>query len=217
MKINKNTISGILLIAIAVLGILFLVLFYTCESYMTKVDEMKGILIERESELCVANESIDAAQKELKANKESIIGLKEELDAAHNELDAANKKRDIAIENLEAVNVTLDELKKSEYKFVYLGDFKITHYCNEKFSHVCGYGDGLTAIGTKVKPGYTIAVDPKVIPYGTQVYIEGYGWRTAEDCGGGVDDNHIDVSVNTHSEAMSMGVRHRDIWVLVKK
>ena len=217
MKINKNTISGILLIAIVVLGILFLVLLYTCESYMTKVDEMKGMLIERESELYVANESIDAAKKELKASKENIIGLKEELDAAHNELDAANKERDIAIENLETVNTTLDELKKSEYKFVYMGDFKITHYCNEKFSHVCGYGDGLTAIGTKVKPGYTIAVDPKVIPYGTKVYIEGYGWRVAEDCGGGVDDNHIDVAVNVHSEAMSMGVRHRDVWALVKK
>lgn len=217
MKINKNTISGILLIAIVVLGILFLVLLYTCESYMTKVDEMKGMLIERESELYVANESIDAAQKELKASKENIISLKEELDAAHNELDAANKERDIAIENLETVNTTLDELKKSEYKFVYLGDFKITHYCNEKYEHVCGYGDGLTATGTKVAPGDTVAIDPAVIPYGTKIYIEGYGWRTALDCGGSVDGKHIDVAVNTHSEAMSMGVRHKDVWALVKK
>lgn len=210
MKTNKEITSNILFIAIIILFATLVGAAFVCKGYMGKVDEMKGKIIESESKLYVTEESLASTKKELKNKKENIIGLKEEL-------DATNKELDIALESLETVNTTLDELKSSEYKFVYMGDFKITHYCNEKYEHICGYGDGLTATGVKVNPGTTIAVDPHVIPYGTQVYIEGYGWRKAQDCGGGVDDNHIDVAVNTHSEAMSMGVRHKDVWALVKK
>lgn len=57
-------------------------------------------------------------------------------------------------------------------------------------------GKGITATGTKAKEGRTIAVDPKVIPYGTWVYIEGWGYRIAEDCGG-FRGKHIDIFMNS--------------------
>ena len=43
--------------------------------------------------------------------------------------------------------------------------------------------------------GQTIAVDPRVIPYGTKVIIGGHIF-TAEDCGGAIQGNHIDIYVN---------------------
>ena len=110
-----------------------------------------------------------------------IDGMKEELATITDELNI--------------VNMTITDVKSEEYELLYIGDFKLTHYCNEFYEHICGYGDGLTATGTNVTPGRTIAVDPTVIPYGTEVYIEGYGWRTAEDCGGSVKGNHIDIAV----------------------
>jgi len=61
-----------------------------------------------------------------------------------------------------------------------------------------------TATGTTATAGRTIAVDPKVIPYGTKVYIEGYGIRIAEDCGG-FRGNHIDIFVNKISEIPPAG------------
>lgn len=61
-----------------------------------------------------------------------------------------------------------------------------------------------TATGTTATAGRTIAVDPKVIPYGTKVYIEGYGYRIAEDCGG-FRGNHIDIFVNRISEIPRAG------------
>ena len=61
-----------------------------------------------------------------------------------------------------------------------------------------------TATGTTATAGRTIAVDPKVIPYGTKVYIEGYGYRIAEDCGG-FRGNHIDIFVNRISEIPPAG------------
>lgn len=157
------------------------------------------------------------SQRELIKAKDAFADANSELvvqQEAYSEMHTALLN---ALDELKESEQTMADLKKSEYKFVYLGDFKITHYCTESYKHICGNGNGLTATGTKITVGRTIAVDPKVIPYGTTVYIKGYGWRVAEDCGGSVDDNHIDVAVTDHATAMSSGVKHRDVWVLVKK
>ena len=96
-------------------------------------------------------------------------------------------------------------------KGTYLGRFKITHYCP---CNICngGYGNH-TAWAGEIIPGQTIAVDPNIIGKLQWVYIDGYGVRRAEDCGGGVKGNHIDVAVPTHKMAMDMGVVYRDVWV----
>jgi 3D (Asp-Asp-Asp) domain-containing protein len=120
-------------------------------------------------------------------------------------------------DELEKAQATISNLKSDEYKFVYVGDYKITHYCTEKFEHMCGTGSGLTATSTNVIAGRTVAVDPRVIPYGTEMYIEGYGFRVAEDCGGAVNGNHIDVAVDGHERALAMGTTTGGVWLLVKK
>ena len=120
-------------------------------------------------------------------------------------------------EKLKAAQAVISNLKSDEYKFIYIGEYKFTHYCAEKRRHICGTGTGFTATGTQVTAGRTVAVDPSVIPYGTELYIEDYGWRVAEDCGGAVNGNHIDIAVETHSQAMSMGTTIGGVWILVKR
>lgn len=95
---------------------------------------------------------------------------------------------------------------------VYLGNFKITHYCI--CSKCSGKWGSATAWGGEVTPGYTIAVDPKVIPKLSTVYIDGYGVRFAEDCGGAIKGNKIDVAVSSHSEALKLGVAYKDVWIM---
>ena len=68
----------------------------------------------------------------------------------------------------------------------------------------CGKDDGITATGTKAKAGRTIAVDPSVIPYGTEVIINGHTY-IAEDCGGAIKGDKIDVFFDTHEEALKFG------------
>lgn len=76
-------------------------------------------------------------------------------------------------------------------------------------------GYGRTATGVMAKPGHTIAVDPKVIPLGWWVYIDGVGYRRAEDVGGAVRGNKIDVFVNTNSEAVQFGrKRNRTVYII---
>ncbi|WP_332262508.1 ubiquitin-like domain-containing protein [Paenibacillus sp. GSMTC-2017] len=64
---------------------------------------------------------------------------------------------------------------------------------------------GITASGTRVKEGRTIAVDPKVIPIGWWVYIEGIGFRRAEDKGSAVKGNKIDIYFESNSHATKFG------------
>lgn len=88
-----------------------------------------------------------------------------------------------------------------------IGRFEITHYCNEKYPHICNAGPPYkTATGTTPTPGRTIAVDPSVIPLGSHVIIDGREY-IAEDTGGAIDDYHIDMCVNGHDNALSKGTR----------
>ena len=93
-----------------------------------------------------------------------------------------------------------------------LGTFKLTAYC--ACSKCCGKSDGITASGTKAKQGRTIAVDPKQIPYGTKVVINGHTY-VAEDCGGGIGKNRIDVFFNSHKEALKFGVQRAEVFIYV--
>lgn len=93
----------------------------------------------------------------------------------------------------------------------YLGRFKITHYCTCSKCNG-GYGNN-TAWAGKILPGQTIAVDPTVIPKLATVYIDGYGYRRAEDCGGAIKGNRIDLAVSSHAEAMAKGVVWADVYL----
>lgn len=92
-----------------------------------------------------------------------------------------------------------------------LGRFRISFYC--PCATCNGSSSGLTASGASLSVGTTIAVDTSVIPLGTKVYIEGIGWRVAQDTGGAIKGNRIDVLVSSHSEAYANGVVYRDVYV----
>ena len=74
-----------------------------------------------------------------------------------------------------------------------LGEFKLTAYCScEKCCGIWAYnrpnGTVYGAIGEELKEGYSIAVDPNVIPYGTEVVIDGKTYK-AQDCGGAIKES----------------------------
>lgn len=79
-------------------------------------------------------------------------------------------------------------------------------------------GDGITASGTATQrdpDGYsTIAVDPRVIPIGSTVYVEGYGYAVAQDTGGAIKGNIIDVFFHSKSEANAWGRRSVKVYIL---
>lgn len=96
----------------------------------------------------------------------------------------------------------------------YLGKFKLTAYC---ICEVCcgKWADGITYTGTQATPGRTIAVDPEVIPLGSTVFINGTTY-IAEDIGGVIKGERIDVLFPTHQEALDFGVQYADISIIKK-
>lgn len=99
--------------------------------------------------------------------------------------------------------------KKINNNYEYLGEFTLTAYCG--CSKCSGGWGSKTATGTKCKAGRTIAVDPKVISYGSTLRINGHDY-TAEDCGGAIKGNRIDVYFDSHSEAIEFGRQKAKVY-----
>jgi 3D (Asp-Asp-Asp) domain-containing protein len=72
----------------------------------------------------------------------------------------------------------------------------------------------VTATGARTTPGRTIAVDPAVIPMGARVYIPGVGVRVAEDRGGLIRGNRLDLCMSSRAAALEWGIRGvRAAWL----
>jgi 3D (Asp-Asp-Asp) domain-containing protein len=98
----------------------------------------------------------------------------------------------------------------------YLGKFWITHYC--PCAKCCGVGgDKITASGTRPTVGRTVGVNPKLIKYGTQLQIGKQRGYVAEDTGGGIGWNHLDVFCSNHQEALNAGVGWEKVYAITYK
>ena len=110
---------------------------------------------------------------------------------------------------LQVEETVVQEEPKPEY---ITETFKLTAYC--PCMQCCGKTDGITASGTKATEGRTIAVDPNVIPFGTEVIINGHTY-IAEDKGGAIKDNRIDVYFDSHQDALEFGVQYADVLIKI--
>lgn len=92
-----------------------------------------------------------------------------------------------------------------------LGTFKTTAYCP---CYQCSEGWGRqTSSGALATANHTVAVDRRVIPMGTRLLINGKEY-VAQDVGGGVKGNHIDIYFNTHGETREHGVRNAEVFII---
>ena len=101
---------------------------------------------------------------------------------------------------------------------VFLGEFTLTAYCPGRCC--CGkWASGYTATGALATEGRTIAVDPRVIPYGSCVLLiwpDGTQHEyIAEDCGGAIRENRIDVFFDDHQAAREFGVQTAYVYMEV--
>ena len=118
----------------------------------------------------------------------------------------------IEIESSEPVIEVKEIVKEPEIERVPLGEYRITAYCP---CEVCceAWADGITYTGTVASEGRTIAVDPDVIPLGSIVEINGVEY-VAEDIGGAIKGDRIDLYFNNHDDALEWGVQYSDIFLI---
>lgn len=157
----------------------------------------------------------------IKYSEEIIYYLKQENEELQRMIKSQNETIN---EKLEEINIYKKESEKLKKTFdealqtcvygriVYLGKFKLTAYCCEPYNHICGSGDGLTALGIDLMPGI-VAVDESIIPLGSTVVINGKSYLAA-DTGGKVKGKHIDIAFLTHNEALEFGTQSGYVYVI---
>ncbi len=87
---------------------------------------------------------------------------------------------------------------------------EVTGYC--PCDACCGKHDGITASGAKATEGRTVAAGTG-IPFGSDVYIPGAGWRVVEDRGGAITDGHMDLFFSRHEDALAWGRQMAEVVV----
>ena len=106
-------------------------------------------------------------------------------------------------------------IEKQQPKIYSIGDFTLSAYCScEK---CCGKSDGITATGTKVEQGVTVAVDPNVIPYGTTLIINGQEFKAQDTMAKRIIEKYngriIDIYFSSHAQAKEFGLQTAEIYV----
>jgi len=119
------------------------------------------------------------------------------------------------------VEATLEE-PETEPALVSLGEFKLTAYC--ACEKCCGEwalnrpvdkaGNPIIvgACGEVLVEGVSVAVDKTVIPYGTEIFVNGQAYK-AQDCGGAIKGNRIDVYFDSHEDALEFGVQYAEVFL----
>jgi 3D (Asp-Asp-Asp) domain-containing protein len=120
-------------------------------------------------------------------------------------------KETSVVSQRKSVNLDIHkDYRKSELNQQYIKNGKLmwvkaTAYCN----------DPISATGTIPTEGITLAADPKVIPFGTKVYIPAFNKVfVVEDCGSAIKNNRIDIYMDDYDKCMEWGIRDIQIYIL---
>jgi len=154
-----------------------------------------------------------AAEKAAKAAKAAAeAAQKQEVPVPESKVIEAGKASRTTDQEEQEAAASDTETTASTASVKSLGIFKTTGYCP---CYQCSEGWGRhTCTGAIARSGHTIAVDPRVIPYGSQVIINGVQY-TAEDRGGAVRGNHIDIFYDTHAQTRQHGMRNAEVFLVL--
>lgn len=199
----------------AIIALICLIIFFNaCDAHATTIEEYEkqiNINIDRMVQMEELKVHLHVTAELLRANSFINDGLDSQLSQKWH--DCNNYQLQKAEENKE-LEMKIETLRKKESAKKFVGNFKITHYCPCRTCN--GSWGSKTAIGTIMTPYKTIAVDPTVIPLGSRVEINGSIY-IAEDTGGAIKGNRIDLCVSSHSEAYQKGVLYNvPVYILAE-
>ncbi|MGV3465190.1 MAG: LysM peptidoglycan-binding domain-containing protein [Heyndrickxia sp.] len=130
---------------------------------------------------------------------------KVESSSAKNTNVAAKPAKESKPTTKQAANKNTDSVKR------------VIHMRATAYTANCEKCSGITATGINIKKHpekKVISVDPNVIPLGSKVYVEGYGYAIAADTGGAIKGNKIDIFIPSLSKAKQWGVRNVEVKII---
>ncbi len=181
-----------------------------CFAGAVTTDELRSSILEAKAKQAAAHEIAEYVRSFGESESHPAIIFAQKKWSEQNNILIDLYDQYVKAKAEEEEQARLEEERKT--KGIYLGRFRISHYCPCVACN--GSSSTLTATGSGLSPWYTAAVDPSVIPLGRNFRIEGYGVFKAQDTGGAIRGNRIDVCVSSHSEAMRLGVVYRDVYLI---
>ncbi|MHB9922026.1 3D domain-containing protein [Clostridium botulinum] len=198
---------------------------------VTKLKEEKEVIAKQKENLDQEKNKLSALKKN---NEVALLRLNKNVEEEKRALNKVNEKESELVANeaaraeearkaeensKKAKEVAASDSNSSKGQTLSRGESNSTSYSKVMVMEATAYaGDGITASGngTNRNPnGYsTIAVDPRVIPLGSRVYVEGYGYAIAHDTGGDIKGNRIDLFMNSEAECNSWGRRSVKVYIL---
>lgn len=182
-----------------------------------KLKEEKQAITNQKNALNSENDKLEALKR---SNESTLSKLSKDIKEEKELLNKATEKEKqlMAVEAAKASKQLASNASKKSGTLS-RGVSKSISYSQVLNMEATAYSDdGITASGSSTKrdlDGYsTIAVDPRVIPLGSTVYVEGYGYAIAEDTGGAIKGNIIDVFFQSKSEALSWGRRSVKVYIV---
>lgn len=146
-----------------------------------------------------------------------LVGCGKQAEVVETDMPEAQ----LEVNETKPVSGKVPDEQSVQAKYKSLGIFKLTAYCS--CSECCGVwaecrpnGVVYGASGEELAPNHSVAVDTSIIPYGTALLINGIEY-VAEDCGGGVKGNHIDIYFEDHEEAVAFGIQYAEVFIEVNE
>ncbi|EDL65776.1 hypothetical protein BSG1_16010 [Bacillus sp. SG-1] len=136
---------------------------------------------------------------------EAVITVETRQELIHNGKEVLVQKQSESKENKAAKDNNTDQVVKEV-------EVKATAY-----TAYCEGCIGITKTGVNLRANpdeKVIAVDPAVIPLGSKVYVEGFGYATAEDTGSAIKGNRIDIFIPSREEALDYGVKSITVQII---
>ena len=202
------------------------------KNVVTKLKKEKEAIAKQKENLDQEKNKLSALKKNnevalLRLNKNveeekrvlSKVNEKEKELVAASEAAKAKAAKEAEENSKQSKEVAANNSNSSEGQTLSRGESNSGSYSKVMMMEATAYaGHGITASGnpTNRNPnGYsTIAVDPRVIPMYSKVYVEGYGYAIALDTGGAIQGNRIDLFMNSEAECNSWGRRTVKVYII---
>jgi 3D (Asp-Asp-Asp) domain-containing protein len=181
----------------------------------TLIEEGKQI----ENDLTEMTEQADQLRKERTELNDSLWISNQKLDKSYSDLSEAQEQiKELGDENSKLKQENKDLQAKVQSTSVAPSNTKVINMTASAYTASCKGCSGITAwkgLDLRSNPQLkVIAVDPRVIPLGSKVYVEGYGNAVAADTGGAIKGNKIDIFIPSKSKAISWGRREVKVHIL---
>lgn len=174
------------------------------------IEDVLSIQVLKQKEMAFEDIKNEAERRAMEKQKLEELKQQRQQEIERQKLEAQRiqeqkRKAELAVKKQKHVTVSRNN---NESYINYEGYFDVTFYTAGYESTGKNAGDsgyGVTASGTTVKQGRTAAC-PKNIPFGTKLYIEGFGYRICEDRGSAINNPYkLDIFVESLNEATRLG------------